>query len=162
MNNLQLQKRIQELQRQLTAMRQMFLTVENLADEAFAAHDDEWPPAVDDDLHLLEQTFHRFCKTLQQEEFLDLLIAGRPGIAESVNAADAAASKAATGFRVALDSLGHDDSPNSSFTSWHWFEHAFHEFLKTQSRCLSAAMQMLLDETEGESRPQHPAPPLRG
>ena len=151
MNNNQLQNRIEKLRRQLTAMRQMFVAIENMADEGFTGYDDQWPSSLEHNLHLLEQMFRRFREAQQEEDFLESLIAGRPNIAELIVASDSTAKKAAAGFRTASETLNLDDSPGSGFTSWHWFEHAFQNFLTTESRCLSTLMDMLHRESKSEN-----------
>lgn len=154
MNNHQLLSRVQELQKQLSAMRQVFSRIENLSEDAFSGFEDQWPDTLESELDVLQRMFRRFQEAELKDDFLDLLVAGRPLVAELAVDAEAVAKKAANGFLSAIDTLNHEDTPSSGFTSWHWFEHAFHDFLTRQSRVLSAAkefIQLEMDSGDSES-----------
>ena len=85
-----------------------------------------------------------------KDDFLDLLVAGRPQVVEAANEAEAASSQAASGLLSAFETLNDEDPPSSGCSSWHWFENAFREFLTKQSRVLSAGNEILQLEMDSE------------
>ena len=139
MNNQQLLSRVQELHKQLVAMRRVFAIIENLSDDAFSGFDDQWPDTLECKLNELQRMFRRFHEAGLKDDFLDFLVAGRPQVAELAVEVAAAARKAANGLLGSFDTLHHEDSPASGFSSWYWFEHAFRDFLAKESRLLSVA-----------------------